>query len=1779
ALLKQAFQKLVERHDILRTSFRTLAGMTYPLQIVNEENNLFWQQISLTRFASDEQEKRLAKAVNGELMLQLDLEHDALMRCILFQRTEEYATLLVTIPRMLVDGQSLIILMQEMSELYISRLQVSPDADEERIQYAQFATWQNEELEDRVLTEESYRFWQEQQGDLSSHLHPSWPEEDQETLASIFWSASFSPAFLEEIAAIYSATIEDVLLTAWQVLLWRLHRDQEQLLGYQVSGRDFEELLTVPGSFARSVPLRVAIKEQVTFAELLERVRDNHQKAQDWQIDYEQKHRVYFDAGFAFTRIYQPVLNDDITFSVHTVQTSDEPFPLHLACASKPDVLLATLRCDTGTMQIEQLERLGLYLQAILKAVRSTPHIYCSSIELVTDQERQRQLTIFNPEEYQLSKSPLVFARFAQQAALTPGHVAVRFEETSLTYEELNARANQLAHYLGRLGAGPDVPVGVYMEHSLEMIVALLGILKAGSAYLPLDPRYPQERLSFMLTDIQAPVVLTQQALLTSSLDYTGRLIALDSGWEVISHESTDEPHSALTPDHLAYIIYTSGSTGQPKGVMIPHRGLTNYLDWCMQAYTSGGGNGSLVHSSLSFDLTVTSVFAPLMCGQKITLVSRSHGIDSLTRALNDESEDYAFLKLTPAHVRLLGRFLANKQVAARINSLIIGGEALSADDITTWQEEIPDIRIYNEYGPTETVVGCSVYDVPDDNSYQDAVPIGTPIDNTQIYLLDAQMRLVPLGVPGEIYIGGAGLARGYAGRPDLTAERFVPHPFSVVPGDRLYRSGDLARYREDGTIEYAGRIDHQVKIRGFRVEPGEIETVLGRHPALQDVAVIVREDTPGNRRLVAYVVARSITQGYSVNDLRAFAGRHLPDYMVPSAFVFMDALPLTTNGKLDLRALPVPEVGRPALEHEYVEPSTREEQILAATWSQVLSIDHVGIYDNYFALGGDSIRSIQVVALTQERGLQLTVDQIFEYPTIYDLARVLVGSSEETEESSPFAPYRLISPQDRALLPEDVEDAYPLTRLQAGMIFHKELMPRSSIYHDITSFHIKAPLSLEHLQQAISLLVQRHPTLRTSYELSSYSEPLQLVHRQGTITLQVVDLQDRTFHEQRSYLEQWIEEEKSIGFDTASWPMMRLTVHLRSAETYQFTVSFHHAILDGWSEATMLTELFHSYLALMQGKHPDVPVPTATFQDFVALEREALADQEQQNFWTRKLQDHTFLSLPRWKAPPTDKSQLREIIVLDVPLSDQTSEGLKQLALKAAVPIKDVLLAAHIRVLSLLSNVSDVLTCLVSSGRPEYRDGDRAMGLFINSLPLRLQLSEGTWLDLAKATFDAECESLPYRRYPMAEVKSLQGGQALSETLFYFTHYHVYQSLQEIADLDILDHYLYEETSFVLAANFRVDPFTSHVHVNLKCDGSQLTREQVYLMGTYYAQTLQAMAAHPTQRYDLATLIGAEEQHRLLQVWNHTSLEGIPPASTLCLHEQFAARARQFPEATAITFGETRISYAELETRSNQLAHYLRAQGVGPETLVGLCFERSPELLVSMLGILKAGGAYVPLDPTTPTDRLAFIIEDARLTWLLTHQDCLDRLPESADTQLIDLGGISSQLVDFPVLPPQSGVAPDNLAYVIYTSGSTGRPKGTFISHANVSRLLTSTQPWFTFAETDVWTLFHSYAFDFSVWEIWGALAHGGRLVIVPYWIARDADTFYKMVVEEQVTVLNQTPSAFKLFCEQDEQNQQKLALRLVIFGGEALDPGLPRSWFALHSDQQPRLVNMYGI
>jgi amino acid adenylation domain-containing protein len=1071
--------------------------------------------------------------------------------------------------------------------------------------------------------------------------------------------------------------------------------------------------------------------------------------------------------------------------------------------------------------------------------------------------------------------------------------------------------------------------------------------------------------------------------------------------------------------------------------------------------------------------------------------------------------------------------------------------------------------QLVNMYGITETTVHVTYRPLKAaDLTETTGSVIGSAIPDLEVLVMDAQQRWLPAGVAGELFVAGEGLARGYLNRPDLAAERFLPHPYSKTPGARLYRTGDLARFTGKGELVYLGRIDHQVKIRGFRIELGEVETALDQHPVILESVVLAKEDEDGQNRLIAFLVGDG--QAVTSADLRTYLSEKLPEYMIPATFIVTEKLPLTAHGKVDRRALLALDQTPAEKRETNVGPSTPVEEVLAAVWAQALALELVGVNEDFFELGGDSIRSIQMIALARERGLNFTVQQLFEHRNIRNLAQVLKFAGSSTHSAAPTAPFSLVAEDDRARLPEGVEDAYPLAMLQAGMLFHSAFNPDSAVYHDIFTFYLRAPLDIEHFRSAAQHLVARHPLLRTSFDLSTYSEPLQMVHRTVEVPVVLDDIQHLSVDEQWEALMVWGEDEKRRPFDWMQAPLLRFQLHRRSPQTFQFTMSFHHALMDGWSVATMLTELFQIYLALVSGAKLSREIPAAAFRDYVAAEREALSSDEARRYWHEKLSDHKVAALPRFASLPEDagESQAGE---RDVEISAELSNALKKLSQLAAIPLKSVLLAAHLRAISLLSGQVDVLTGVVSHGRPEITDGEKVIGLFLNTLPFRQQLSGGTWLELVQETFASEQEMYSYRRYPLAQLQKEIGGGVLFETAFNYLHFHVYEGIETTDEVEIIERGGFEQTNFTLSATFNVDTQASQLRLSLAYDAAVISGQQADAVASYYKRILEAMASSPADRYDSQSFLSEQELHQLLTEWNATTRDY---AGDKCLHELFEAQARNTPDMCALFAEEQQLTYEELNRRANQLAHYLKEQGVGPEVLVGLMVERGIEMVVGLLGVLKAGGAYLPLDPEYPRERLSFMMEDSGMSVLLTQERLQERVTEHRAKVICIDSEWKQKIAAEREDNPSGGAGSRNAAYVIYTSGSTGKPKGTLIEHYGVCNLSVAQQDCFQVEAGERVLQVASISFDASIFEIVMALLSGATLYLSSPDTMLAGATMANVLRENSITNLTISPST--LSTVPFEELQQ---LRTVIVAGEACPSKLAQVWSAGR-----RFFNAYG-
>ncbi|CAJ3669641.1 non-ribosomal peptide synthase [Burkholderia pseudomallei] len=1441
---------------------------------------------------------------------------------------------------------------------------------------------------------------------------------------------------------------------------------------------------------------------------------------------------------------------------------------------------------------------LEVALTRLVDALERDPHGALRQLDILPEVEREEVVRRWNAGEKARPSRLCLHELFERQAARAPDAIAVIQDERALTYAELNRCANRLAHYLRARGVRGGDRVALYARRSPELLIGMLATLKAGGAYVPLDPGYPAERLTHMLLD-SAPVVVLRDAAASNDV-----LVRLNAGTPILDLHADDERWSAQPsgnlklcgshePDvgarRLAYVIYTSGSTGAPKGVMVEHASVVNQIGALTEYLELDASDRVLQFSNIAFDASVEETFATLSCGA--TLVLRTD------RWLADAETFWALcgaqrISIVDLPAQFFGQLALSgrRAVPTGVRCVVIGGEAVGASALDAWfAEEGRRPRLFNTYGPTETTVSVTVHEVR--GRHDDANVIGRPIANTRVYVLDAWLRPAPIGVAGELYIGGVQVARGYLNRPELTRERFIDDPF--VAGGRLYRTGDLARWRTDGRLEYLGRNDFQVKIRGFRIELGEIEAQLAKVAGVREVVVLARDsasavhdsatenaapDAPSpetatatEKRLVAYY-----TGDADVVALRAQAAQHLPSYMVPSAYVRLDAWPLTPNGKLDRRALPAPADDAYA-RAEYEAPQGAKEEALAAIWRELLHVERVSRHDNFFELGGHSLLAVQLVSrLRQALSVEVALGTVFDAPVLSALASRLDDNTAEVLPPIPLAPR---------------DGRIALSLAQQRLWFLTQLEGVSEAYHMSGAVRLDGPLNREVLQRALNRIVMRHEALRTCF-VREEGEPIQVIQPHADLTVSYHDLREAEQSEQRA--KNLSQAHASAPFDLSRDLPVRVLLLQLADEAHVVQVVMHHIASDGWSVGVFLQELSALYGSFIaeQGD-PLAPLPLQ-YADYAAWQRRWLASgqlEKQGAFWQTNLSGApTLLELPTDRPRPPKQSHAGASV--EVKLGAALSERVKRLSQRHGVTPYMTLLSSWAAVLGRLSGQEEVVIGSPVAGR-NRTEVEALIGFFVNTLALRLDLSsEPTVGELLKRTkaqvlsaqahqdlpFDQVVERVKPPRStahpPLFQVmfvwQNMPAGELTIpgltiravETPLQTAQFELTLSLQEAGD-DIVGHLNYASALF---------------------DESTVRR---YV--TYWCRLLEGMTAGAADQTIVGLpLLDEAERKQVVYAWNATERDY--PIEQ-CIHQLFEAQVDRKPEAIALTFDGRRLSYAELNARANRLAHYLQARGVGPDRLVALCAERGIEMVVGLLAILKAGGAYVPLDPAYASDRLRGIVEDSQPALVLADAVGRAALGElDGALPVIDPETDALRWREMPATNPEvASQHVHHLAYVIYTSGSTGRPKGVMVEHAQVVRLFGATQAWFGFDERDVWTLFHSYGFDFSVWEMWGALLHGGRLVIVPTEVTRTPSAFFALLCAEGVTVLNQTPSAFQALMSAQEEREEAAGnieranvvahrLRYVIFGGEALEPRTLASWYARHGERT-QLVNMYGI
>ncbi|MEM7582116.1 MAG: amino acid adenylation domain-containing protein [Acidobacteriota bacterium] len=1779
--LQLSMGDLIRRHEVLRARFVEVEGavrQVFDGEVFDRQGtdgHVFELPVTdLSRHPSDVGERVAQEQAMHEAQSAFDLSRGPLIRVRLLRLAVDHHLLVLNLHHIIADGGSVSVLIRELGLLYAGytseKVTASAVLEPLKIQYADYAAWQRQRLSGEALKRD-LEYWRQQLANApdDSGFPADRPRPATPGIYGARRSRRLETSLEERLKALVKrqeATLFITLLAAFHALLYRYTGQGDLVVGTPIDNRDRPEVEGLVGFFVNTLVIRSMPEGRAPFQQLLRQVREavieshRHQKlpfeklVEDLRPEGATGEHALFRTMF---ELQGPALGEGLPgleLALEELDTGTAKFDLVFYVRETGAGLVATAEYATELFESATIDRLLGHFDRLLQSAVRDPELALGEMSLMGVSERSQLLEDWN-QTRRWDAEASIFERFARQVARDPNAVAVVCDGAELTYRELNELADRLATRLIAHGVGVEDRVALCCERSLELVAAILGILRSGAAYVPLDPSYPRERLDLLIADSRASLLLLGEGLedrfsatQVTTLGLTG---ALADG-----HPGEPLEAGQISPDCLAYIIYTSGSTGRPKGVGISHRNVLRLFDATRQWFDPGPTDVWTLFHSYAFDFSVWEIWGALLHGGRLVVVPRevSRAPEAFAELLI--SERVTFLNQTPSAFRQLAVVEPPGQL--RLKWVIFGGEALDPSILAPWIARHGDLQpsLVNMYGITETTVHVTHRLLSQqDLAESGRSPIGRRIPDLRLSLVGPEGSLTPHGGIGEVRVGGAGLARGYLGRSRLTAERFVPDPWSDEAGGRSYRSGDLARSSNRDELEYVGRLDQQVKVRGFRIELGEVAAVLEGHPDLNHAVVRLRALSGTEHRLVAYVVPRREPAPRG-GELRRFLVDRLPEFMVPSAFVSLAELPLTANGKLDESALPEPET---SVSSRFVPPRTPYEEIVAGCFVELLEVERAGAEDNFFDLGGHSLLAVQLVGrLRQMLGVEVPLQSVFEAATVEAMAAAC-----EQRASDGRASARPIEPAG--------EGPHPLSFGQRQLWFQQQLEPDNVLYNIAAVLRLQGPLDVDALAGSLSMIVRRHEILRSRF-VSGADGPEQILG--GEIgPLSVIDLGRLPSSRRRELARTIAQSEARRAFDLASDGPLRVSLSRLNEREHHLAVTLHHIAGDGWSIGLLLDELSHLYPALAAGDSPRLVVPALQFTDYATWQRATWRESEAEpvlDYWRGQLADRRRLELPAERHGSAGSRHRGASLNFEL-AADLVAE-LEALGRQNQCTLFMVLLAAFQSLLSRWTSQSDITVGTPMAGR-DKPETESLIGFFVDTLVLRTDVSrDPTFTELLRRTRRTALAAYSHRIPIEKLVEDLQPGERDGENPLY----EVFFALQTAARSKVTMPGLEVELERVDRGTSTHDlaltlvPGSNGLQAMLEYRTELFQQATAERFAAHFSNLLTAAVANPDLRLSRLPMLAPSERCQLVDERRRQQpVEAV--VGSVC--DQFERQAAEQPDAVALESAGQRLSYGELNRRANRVAYRLIELGVGPESRVAVSQPRTFELIVAILGIVKAGGVYVPIDPKHPEDRQAYVIQDCGAKiWLA------DQPPSVAGVEVLVPSQIEPGSQD--ETNPQRQTTSANAIYVIYTSGSTGRPKGVVVTHASVERLFTVTHDHFGFSARDTWVLFHSHAFDFSVWEMWGALRYGGQLVIAGHWLTRSPTALLDELLEQRVTVLNQTPSAFRQLMAASAAWPGVLrSLKWVIFGGEALDFRSLRSWIERYGVESPRLINMYGI
>jgi len=1781
--LRQSFNEIVARHEVLRTCFTYRNGE--PVQVILPPFTLECPVIELSSSSEIEREQEARQIIDAECDKTFDLEMVPLLRTSLFKITEHKHILLVSMHHIVSDGWSVNVFEQELESLYRAFSQnLSSPLPDLPIQYKDYAIRQRSLQNDAVL-EQQLSYWKRQLKDLTVlELPTDRPRPVKQSSRGAREHIQLSKELTEGIKSLSrreGVTLFMTLLAVFQVLLYRYSGQDDIAVGTAISGRKQQDIENLIGIFVNTLVLRSDLSGNPKFNGLLKRVHkicvDAYRTPVHREMPFDKlvaglkpqkdlsRHPLFQVALVLWPTSLKKMELPGLSIEEITIDNKTSQLDLRLSLKETRNGLVGYFEYSTDLFNSETITRMAGHFQTLLKAVIEHPESTIAELPLLTAPERHQLLIEWNATQADYPKDKCIHQLFEEQVARTPDAVALVFEQHELSYQALNTKANQMAHYLRKLGVGPDTLVGICVERGLDMIIGLLGILKAGGAFVPLDPAYPKERLAFMLED-SAPIALltesgTAEVLAGAPNNIPKVNFAADKAlWEGLSDANPNRQTIGLAPEHMAYVIYTSGSTGQPKGVMIEHRGLCNLVAAQTQSFMIQPESRILQFASFSFDACVAEIVMSLCQGASLYLPSR--GI-----VLAGEPLLQILEKNSITHVTLPPTVLAALPEQAEMDSvktLIVAGEASSNELPKRWAR---GRRFINAYGPTETTVWATQYVCTPEEPRNP--PIGRPIANTQIYILDLHGEPVPVGVTGEIHIGSAGLARGYLNRPELTVEKFIRHPFSDDLHARLYKTGDLARYLPDGTIEFLGRIDHQVKLRGFRIELGEIESVLGQHPFVNQVFITVREDQPGDKRLVAYFTS-SQEELSNVNALRQFLKEKLPEYMVPAAFVVLNQFPLTPNGKIDRKALPAPNQTRTELLQSYVPPRSPIEEMLVAIWQEILKVNQIGIHDNFFELGGHSLLAVQlIVRINKQFQIEFPLHLLFEEPTVAGLSWIL----EKTLEQAPAANIEPIHTITRAL-------PVPTSFAQQRLWFLDRLLGASSLYNISWGIQINGNLNVSALQQSLHEIVVRHEVLRTCF-IEQDGEPVQVIRTSVPFECALMDLSALSQENRGSKIQALIDAEANKPFDLKQAPLMRALLLKLAEQEHILLIVIHHIVSDGWSMGVLLQELTSFYNAFSQGQSANLPELPIQYADYAVWQRDWLQGEvleRQLGYWKTQLADLTILELPTDKPRPKQQSYRGARAAVQLPAA--LTQGLKTLSQQQNVSLFMTLLAALQVLLHRYSGQDDIVvgTAIAGRNRPEV---ENLIGFFVNTLALRTDLSGTPGLRQLLSRVSEVClsayahQDVPFEKL----VAELNPQRDMSRNPFFDVLVNQFNKPIKPLDLKDLDTHSIEQADIL--AKFSL---TLYISVNDETiDLEVVYQDELFSAGRIaslleqYQYLLEQIITSPDTVISKYSLVTANSRPLLPD-----PAIAILDAPQLLVQDSFLKWASQAPDNIAVSLNDQRWTYRDLADSGIKLAHEFKNIGLEKGQVVGITGAPSFGLIATIIGVFLSGGVILTIDEQLPVKRKQSMLSASSAKILCLIDDNANLLNDRDDLQGFIILNVNPQTASLKNAGISSGhdntelpaIKGDDNAYIFFTSGSTGVPKGVLGRHKGLSHFINWQREHFKVDQKDRVAQLTNLSFDVFLRDLFLPLTSGATLCLPG---RRDILDTVSWLGNEHISIVHTVPSIFRTWLDRQSDTIKPHNLRYLFLAGEPLTDDLVNNWRQTFPDCG-QIINLYG-